>query len=137
QLVIVIAPIRFLGIIERTFLFGDLAFTDYARLKVGCYIIDLLRGERGRGRVELPTATGAPACTFLKGWHSGTRTPATDCQLDLLCIEPRSPQISSSWGFVTFFFTIRKGAVAICTSAVAPRGKARFHFIFILRKRRG
>src|SRR5215475_5398063 len=137
RLVIVIAPIGFIGIIKQTFLFGDLTLTDYARLKVGHHIVDLLRAELGWGRVELSTATGAPACAFLKRWHSGARTSATDGQLELLRIEPRSPQIGSVWRFIAFPFAIRKGAVAIGTSAVPPRGNACFHFIFILRKHGG
>src|SRR5258707_8075404 len=137
QLVIVITPIGFIGVIKQTFLFRNLTATNYARLKVGHHVVDLLGGELGRGRVELSTVTGAPTSTILKGWHSSARAPATDCELELLRIEPRSPQISSGWRFVAFLFTIRKGAMTIGTSAVPPRRKAGFHFVFILRQRGG
>src|SRR5215470_3224767 len=96
-LVIVVTPIGFIGIIKQTFLLSDLTLANYARLKIGHHIVDLLGGELGRGRVELSAAAGAPTCTVLEGRHSGARTSATDGQLDLLRIEPRSPQISSIW----------------------------------------
>src|SRR5258708_38966729 len=91
QLVIVITPIGFISVIKQTFLFRNLTATNYASLKVGHHIVDLLGGELGRGRGELSTATGALMSTILTGWHSSARRPATDRELELIRIEPRPP----------------------------------------------
>src|SRR5262252_3121298 len=66
ELVIVIAPIGFIGVIKQTLLFCNLAFANYARLKIGHDVVNLLGAKLARSRVEVSAASRAPTRTFLK-----------------------------------------------------------------------
>src|SRR5262252_5074375 len=66
QLVIIIAPIGFIGVIKQTLLFCNLALANYARLKVGHDVVNLLGAKLARSRVEVSAASRAPTRTFLK-----------------------------------------------------------------------
>src|SRR5713101_6003797 len=134
KLIVVITPIRLVSVIKQTFLLGNFSLSNYARLKIGHHVVDLLPTELGRGWIKVPAASRTPACALLECRHSGARASATDCELELLRIEPCPSQISSSWRFIALLFAVRKGTMTFRTPAIPPRSHPCFHFVFVLRK---
>src|SRR5262245_35050188 len=142
----VVALVGPIVVIRKTFLLGDTATADDARLQVGDHGLDLRRSQRHSGRIQIiwrsaqwPSIASADLVgPFIERWHSSAAWLATtDHHLELRRIKSGGSQIGPGGCFIALLLAIREGAMAIRTARVLPDLQPGFHLVVILRDSAG
>src|SRR5215475_1712575 len=146
SLVNVVALVWPIVIIRQALLLGDTATADDTRLQVRDHGIDLRRGERDTGRIQIvwwspqraPIAGTHLVGALIKRGHSGAaRFSAADHDLEFRRIKPGGSKIGPGRSFIALLLAIRERAMTICTAGLFPDLQPGFHLVIVLRNAGG